>query len=210
MDGSHNCRRSWRMVAITPEDLTRCELGEDEIMAEHQDLELLSDLIRCRNALDREISEIIGRPAHTGHIGEFVASRIFDIALVDSASNKGFDGRFSRGELAGATLNVKKYSRNERTLDINPRGIPDFYLVLTGPTGQANSSRDTTQPWAIEAVYLFHGPTTVENLELSGVRIGTATSVRRIFWDEAEIFPSPNNSLLIPTQEQVRLLRMFR
>ena len=198
------------MVAITPEDFTYRELGKDEVMAEHEDLELLSELIRFRNALDREISVIIGRPAHTGHIGEFVASRIFDIALVDSAPNKGFDGRFSRGELAGATVNVKKYSRNERVLDINLRGVPDYYLVFTGPTGQANSSRDTTQPWAIEAVYLFHGPTIVEKLKLSGVRIGTATSVRKFHWDEAEIFPLTNNCLLIPTQEQVRLLRMFR
>ena len=69
------------------------------------DLKALSTLIRQRNILESEISKIIGRPAHSGHIGEFVASRIFKVELVESASNVGFDGRFSCGELAGKTVN---------------------------------------------------------------------------------------------------------
>ena len=100
-----------------------------------EDLKTLSALIRQRNILEREISEIIGRPAHSGHVGEFVASRIFNIELIESASNAGFDGRFSRSELAGRTVNVKKYSRNDGLLDIVMKDAPDFYLVLTGPEG---------------------------------------------------------------------------
>ena len=175
-----------------------------------EDLKTLSALIRQRNILEREISEIIGRPAHSGHVGEFVASRIFNIELIESASNAGFDGRFSRGELAGRTVNVKKYSRNDGLLDIVMKDAPDFYLVLTGPRGQAATSRGTVQPWTVEAVYLFEASTTVERLRHFGVKIGTTTSVRRILWDQAEIFPSANNCLLTLTQEQVESLRMFQ
>ena len=188
----------------------RDEFGEDEFMPGKDDLKALSALIGQRNILEREISEIIGRPAHSGHIGEFVASRIFNIALVESASNAGFDGHFSRGELAGKTVNVKKYSRNDGLLDIVMKDPPDFYLVLTGPRGQAATSRGTVQPWTVEAVYLFEASATVERLKQFGVRIGTATSVRRVLWDEAEIFPSANNRLLALTQEQIESLRMFR
>ena len=179
-------------------------------MTEHDDIKVLSELIRQRNVLEREISVIIGRPAHPGHIGEFVASRIFDITLIRSASNRGFDGRFTHGKLAGMTVNVKKYSRNEGILDVSLKDAPDFYLVLTGARGPATTSRGTTQPWTIERVYLFDAAVVVERLRQFGVKIGTATSVRRILWNEAEIFPSPNNRLLTLTQEQADLIRMFR
>lgn len=43
-----------------------------------------------------------------------------------------------------------------------------------------------------------------------GVRVGVATSVRRHFWDEAEIYPSPNNPALRLTPEQVSMIKMFR
>ncbi len=32
----------------------------------------------------------------------------------------------------------------------------DFYLVLTGPHAAAVSTRSSTRPWRIDAVYLFH------------------------------------------------------
>lgn len=73
-------------------------------MYEQHYLKVLSALIRRRNFPEREISEIIGRPAHPGHLGEFIASQIFHIDLVEAASNTGFDGRFAQGELAGMTV----------------------------------------------------------------------------------------------------------
>ena len=49
------------------------------------DLQSLAALIRARNAIEIPITQIIGRPSQLGHIGEFIASRIFDIALEESA-----------------------------------------------------------------------------------------------------------------------------
>ena len=47
---------------------------------------------------------IVGRPALIGHVGEYIASRVFGIALEHSAANKGYDGRFTDGPLAGLKL----------------------------------------------------------------------------------------------------------
>ena len=178
-------------------------------MAEHDQLRVLAALIAQRNAIDREISSIIGRPAHPGHIGEFVAARIFGIQLAESASQKGIDGHFARGWLAGKSVNVKKYSKGDSLLDVNPNAIPDFYLVLTGPRASAMSSRGSTHPWTIEVVFLFDGSALVQRLAMSGVKMGVATSVRRHLWDEAEIYPRPRNPDLRLTSEQISMIEMF-
>ena len=46
----------------------------------------LAKLLSNRNSIDKEIGDIIGRPALTGHIGEYIAANVFDIALSESAS----------------------------------------------------------------------------------------------------------------------------
>ncbi len=76
-------------------------------MSEDGQLRRLAALIRQRNGIEREISEIIGRPAHPRHMGEFLAARIFNIRLSDSATTKGIDGHFVDGPLAGKSVNVK-------------------------------------------------------------------------------------------------------
>ena len=70
-------------------------------MTGRDQLARLASLIRRRNLVDGEIAATIGRPAHLGHIGEFVAAAIFDIKLLESATHKGADGHFTRGPLAG-------------------------------------------------------------------------------------------------------------
>ncbi|MXY22284.1 MAG: hypothetical protein F4Y49_13240 [Dehalococcoidia bacterium] len=60
----------------------------------HNELELLADLIKQRNAIDRDISEISGRPAERGPLGEFIAAEIFDIELQEAANYRGSDGVF--------------------------------------------------------------------------------------------------------------------
>lgn len=107
----------------------------------------LSTLIRERNRVATEIAAVIGRPAHPGHLGEFLAAQIFDIALERSATVKGIDGRFRTGALAGHSVNVKFYPCNAGLLDINPTAVPACYLVLAGPWTAAVSSRGTTAPW---------------------------------------------------------------
>ena len=118
----------------------------------------LAAFIRQRNGIDREISEIIGRPAHPGHMGEFLASRIFNIRLADSATTKGIDGHFVDGPLAGKSVNVKEYSKNDHLSDIKRDAVPGVYLVLTGPKAPATSSRGATHPWTIAEIFLFDGP----------------------------------------------------
>jgi hypothetical protein len=105
------------------------------------DLTQLAGLIRRRNLLEREITALVGRPAQIGHVGEYIASRIFHVTLEESASHKSIDGRFGAGPLQGRTVNIKWYAMQEGLLDITPEAPPDFYLVLTGPKTGAMPSR---------------------------------------------------------------------
>ena len=81
--------------------------------------------------------------------------------------------------------------------------------MLTGPRTAPASSRGTTQPWTIEQVFLFEAVPLVEKLRERGIRIGVATSVRRHLWDDAEVYPSPNNPALRLTPEQISMIEMF-
>ena len=178
-------------------------------MTGQNQLQRLASLIKQRNAIDKEIAAVIDRPAHTGHIGEFVAAEIFNIELSESASQKGIDGHFTNGPLAGKSVNIKKYSTGLGLLDVVLEAPPDFYLVLVGPRIPPASSRGTTQPWTIESVFLFDAAALVRQLRERDIKIGIATSVRRHYWDEAEIYPSANNRTLRPTPEQTLMIRMF-
>ena len=137
--------------------------------------------------LEREITALIGRPAGIGHIGEYIASAVFHIALEESASHKSIDGRFSDGPLKERTVNIKWYARQEGVLDITPDALPDYYLVLTGPKSGAMTSRGQARPWIIDNVFLFEAQPLVDELKRGGVKMGLATSVRQHLWTEAEI-----------------------
>ena len=178
-------------------------------MKARDELGPLASLIRQRNRIDGEIAAIIDRPAHAGHIGEFVAATIFDIRLHESATHRGADGRFTRGPLAGRSVNIKKYSTDQGVLDVRPDALPDFFLVLAGARTGAASSRGTTQPWSIETVYLLEAVPLMERLRARGVKIGVATSVRRRIWDDAEIYPSPKNRVLRLSPEQFSMIALF-
>lgn len=169
----------------------------------------LSELLRQRNAIDALISSVVGRPATTGHLGEFIASKIFGIELMESATHKGIDGHFSSGTLAGCSVNVKFYPKQEEILDIPPEALPDYFLVLTGPHAPATSSRGKTRPFVIQYVYLFHTAALLSGLKLSGVKVGVATSVKQPLWAQAEIFPSRTNRKLTLTDNQRKMLALF-
>ncbi len=173
------------------------------------DLERLADLLRRHNASGDEIAHLIGRPAERGHVGEYVASRIFGITLERSARKRARDGRFMAGALAGRTVNVKWYGKQEGVLDLHARGAPDYYLALTGPVGAAASSRGATRPWVIRSVYLFDAGRLLEDLRERGIRIRTGSSVRQALWTAAEVYPQSHNSALILSQEQRDLLVLF-
>ena len=172
----------------------------------HNESESLAALIKQRNSIDEDISQIIGRPAERGHIGEFVAAEIFDIELHESATHEGSDGIFRRGRLACRTVNIKCYGKNDGILDMKLDHPPDFYLVLTGPRTGATSSRGTTRPWTISSVFLFSHHELDSRITSKSRR---PAGVRRYLWDEAEIYPNPNNGLLPLTLEQCSMLQMF-
>ena len=170
-------------------------------------LEQLANIIKRKNAVDDEVAVITERPALIGHTGEYIASRVFDIELEESASHKAIDGVFRTGENAGKTVNIKWYGKQENILDVSEKNGPDFYLVMTGPKSVSSSSRGTTRPWLISYVYVFESVNLIQDLEK--VKKGVATSVKKRLWEMAEIYPESRNSQLILTQEQRQLLESF-
>jgi hypothetical protein len=170
----------------------------------------LAELIKTRNAVHQEIAALIGRPAHVGHVGEFIAAAIFHIDLEESAAHKGSDGHFAAGPLAGRSVNVKWYTHNAGLLDVNPRALPDDYLVLAGPRIAAGSSRSAVHPWVIAAVYLFEARDLVAALRARGTKLGIAASIMRPLWDAAEIWPNPRNPRWNLSTEQQEMLALFR
>lgn len=180
-------------------------------MNARDDVELaeLAALLRERNALDARLGRLLDRPASTGHIGEWIAARIFDIQLETAANAAGIDGHFTTGPLAAQTVNVKTYGKREGLLDMKSTAPLDYYLVFTGPKAAAASSRGALRPFCIDAVYLFDAARLRIDLGKRGVKFSEATSVRAVHWDEAEVYPRPNSPLLVVNESQRRQLAMF-
>lgn len=174
------------------------------------DLFRLAELIRAKNNIDGQISQLIGRPALIGHVGEYIAAQIFDIQLVESAANKAIDGYFCTGPLAGKSVNVKWYPKQDGLLAIKPDSIPDYFLILSGPITPAASSRGTTRPWVIDHVYLFNAVDLVARLRLRGIKFSEATSIIKSFWEAAEIYPWSNNMEYRISSETQKLLKLFQ
>ena len=172
-------------------------------------LAILAELIRRKNRIDDEIAALVNRPAQLGHVGEFIAARIFGIRLYVSAVHAHSDGEFCAGTLAGRTVNVKWYPKREDNVDLTPDCACDFHLVMTGPHSPATRTVGATRPWVITSVYLFDTQQLLEEQRSRGVRIGVASSVKQAQWRAAEIYPNANNGLLIMTDEQRRLLALF-
>jgi len=172
-------------------------------------LERLVELLRERNRVSTEIAALIGRPALSSHIGEYIASHIFDIELYESATHKGADGQFRSGPLHGKTVNVKLYGKKEGLLDIN-HAPADYYLVLTGPDSPPTSSRGGDRPFTIEQAFIFNMGNLLNELYGRGVKIGVATSVRKTTWEKAMIHPHPTNAEYQLSHEQKKLIELFR
>jgi hypothetical protein len=92
----------------------------------------LARLLHELNVIDKDISKIIDRPMTAGHADEWIAAQVFDIELESNASTAGYDGYFRRKPLAGKTVNVKWYLKQEWVLDITISDVLDYYLVMTG------------------------------------------------------------------------------
>jgi len=173
------------------------------------ELNRLCKLIRARNRVDAEISKVIDRPALVGHIGEFMAARVFDIALNPSASKKASGGFFRSGGLSGKSVNVKFYPKHDGALDIDLEARPDYYLVLTGPRMRANESGKAHRPITISSVFLFQCSELIAALWSRGVKIGPSTSVVKQLWYQAEIYPEARCAFYKVSETQKNILRTF-
>jgi hypothetical protein len=175
-----------------------------------QSMARVADLLRQRNVIDREIARIIQRPMTSGHLGEWIASQIFDIEPEKAATAAGIDGRFRSGPLRGCAVNVKWYLKREGLLDTTEFPDLDYYLVLAGPPSPAGSSRGGTRPWCIESVFVFDAQQLRAEQIARGVKRGVASSVIKQQWAAAEIYPSGANTVLAVTAHQAELLELFR
>ena len=173
------------------------------------ELETLAGLLDRRNAIDAEIAALTGRPPLTGHLGEWIAARVFDIQLEESAAAPVIDGRFRSGALAGQTVNVKCYGKREGILDMTSDPRLDHYLVLTGPAAAAVSSRGGVRPFVIAAAYVIDAVALLADLQRRDRKIGVASSVRREWWDRSEVFPRSSHPLLKLGDEQRAMLELF-
>jgi|SRR5680860_56588 len=177
------------------------------------DLQGLASFIKIRNVVDGEIARLIGRPAHAGHIGEYVAAAIFDIKLASSASHTAIDGHFRSGPFVGKSVNIKFGTRREAGVSLipsqDPADHPEFYLVLTGPDVEAMSSKGLSAPWLIRQVYLFETADLLAKLAIKGVQPSGTTSVRAAIWANAMMYPQAVNPRLVISDEQRRALELF-
>lgn len=173
-------------------------------------LRQLAAMIRQKNAADRGVAEIIERPALSGHFGEFVAAKIFDIRLHRSAATAGSDGVFGNGPLRGRSVNIKYYTRHERLLDLKTENGPDYYLVMTGPPAAPVASRRQIRPWVIVSVFVFEAVTLLSELRRRNPRkrIGLATYVPADLWNGVEVYPC-NSALLPLEQSQKDMIALF-
>src|ERR1035437_1979762 len=170
----------------------------------------MAQLLRERNAIDAEIAALMHRPMTSGHLGEWIASEIFDIELEPSAVAAGIDGSFRSGPLQGQTVNIKWYLKREGLLDTSESVRLDYSLVLAGPLSAAASSRGSTRPWRIEAVFLFDARRLRAEQVERGVKRGVASSVVKRQWEAAEIFPAPGNPIVAISPRQAEMLELFR
>jgi hypothetical protein len=90
------------------------------------ELQRLAELIQCRNQIEQDISMLTGRPAALGHLGEYIAARVFPIHLTKNAAHQSIDGYFFQGPLSPCSVNIKWYAVREGLLDIIPGFLPDY------------------------------------------------------------------------------------
>jgi hypothetical protein len=62
-------------------------------------------------------------PMTLGHLGEWIASQVFDIELEPAATVPAIDGRFRSGPLQGSTVNVNWYLKREGLLDMSESNL---------------------------------------------------------------------------------------
>jgi hypothetical protein len=147
-----------------------------------------------------------------GNIGEYIASKVFDIKLNQSRSEKGHDGFFQK-ELVNKKVNVKCYLSFDRTIAMKPLTHPDYYLVLEAKLETQKSSVE--RPFIIKSIYLFNAEELVSELQQrlerknKTLKLNEATYVQKDLWEAAEIYPNQRNTDLPMTKKRQEFLNYF-
>lgn len=159
-------------------------------MISMEDIESLAELLKERNMIDSKIVGIIHRPAEKGHMAEWIASQAFPIELNDKANRRDDDGVFTDGELKGKKVDVKFHSLNEHLINLNKEAAEDVWLlVFTGPYEPAGHPRKKNRPFRITNTYLFNEKELCNDLKKQKRKVGVGTSLKREYWEKAEIYP---------------------
>ena len=174
-----------------------------------KDLPQLASLIKSRNTIDSKIATLIGKPAQVQSVGEYIAAVIFGITLDETETHKSSDGRFTRGPLAGHTVDVQWHTRHDGVLHLKTDPLPDYYLAFVG-SKEATSLHTLSIPWVIESVFLFDAGELLTALHERGVQVGKGTSITGPLWERAEIYPVQRNSRLMLTSEERTTIGLFR
>lgn len=173
------------------------------------DLPRLAQLVRARNTVESNIANLLGSSINLNAVGKHIAATIFGITLLPSSQHREFEGIFAHAPLTGKTVDIQWYPRREGFLHVQSDSAPDYYLILAGPKQESSTTRALVNPWLISSVHLFNSNELLAALRERGVQLGSHTSVINQLWERAEIFPTQHNPVLILTEEQRHLLRLF-
>lgn len=170
------------------------------------DLPRLASLLKSRNTVDERLAQHIGRTAQVNHVGEYIAAQVFHIQLEDAGKQRGYDGRFTLGPLAGRTVDIQWRPRRDNQMNLKPELLPDYFLIFTGPEAPISA---LATPWLISSIFLFQAQDLLTALRERGVQLGNGTSVTGPLWERAELYPVPRNPRLPLDEEQRKLLILF-
>src|SRR5579872_1935620 len=92
----------------------------------------LASLLKSRDTIDSKIATLVGKAVGVQSVGEYIASTTFGIALEEKTTHKSSDGHFTRGSLAGQTVDIQWRIRHDGILHLKTDPLPDYYLVLVG------------------------------------------------------------------------------
>ena len=204
------------------------KMTKNESAQKNTDADLLglAELIQARNAgiksgknekdanLLKPIGHLINRKlnpkCHIGYVAEYIASRIFHIALPENGS-PGKKGIFMSGSLAGQSVIVKMYGvegSDKKGIDIRRDNVPDYYLVFK--CSGTGTNKKFKKHWLIKEAFLFEAKPLIGGLKKISDN-GLTTIKPEEKWNKARIYPilpdySPPYRI---TDVQQQALRIF-
>ncbi|MEN3000573.1 MAG: hypothetical protein ABDI19_01880 [Armatimonadota bacterium] len=170
-----------------------------------EELHRLAELVMQRNLIDYQIARILKMPAIQPYVARYIAAAIFGIELPSLACSR---GRFTQGELAGKSVEIRWRAHRMKPVRFSPQ-IPNFCLVLTGAKVPLKSLDSNTRPLVIDAVHLFRVDELIKEVSPPSLEWRFRQIVPAWLWEAAEVYPASRNPLLRLTEEQRELLELF-